>query len=66
MRIILNGQVKQIPDGSTILKIIERFCRESAPVIAEVNGQIIQRPQWEESPLKEGDTVELVSFVGGG
>jgi len=36
------------------------------PVITELNGQIIKVPQRESIVLKDGDTVELVSFVGGG
>jgi len=66
MKIILNGREQQVPDGANVLKMVEQFCQDTAPVIAEINGQIIRRPFWERSVLEEGDTVELVCFVGGG
>jgi sulfur carrier protein len=66
MRIILNGQAQQVPDGSDILKMIGQFCQDTAPVMTEINGQVVARPEWEGFILKDGDTVELVSFVGGG
>jgi thiamine biosynthesis protein ThiS len=35
-------------------------------VVVELNRQIVRRPQLAETRLAEGDTVELVHFVGGG
>jgi sulfur carrier protein len=66
MKIILNGQTIQVPENSDIHTIVEQFCKDRTPVIAEINGSIVAKPQWERSLLKDGDTVELVSFVGGG
>ncbi|AIS52017.1 thiamine biosynthesis protein ThiS [Thermoanaerobacter kivui] len=31
-----------------------------------VNGEIVKRESWEDFRLKDGDFVEIVSFVGGG
>ena len=66
MIIILNGKSIQIPSESNIQDMTAHFCKDKTPVVAEVNGNIIQKSQWKESVLHEGDTVELVSFVGGG
>lgn len=66
MNITLNGQMKQIPDGLNIGKMVEQLCKDKTPVIAEVNGRIMKKPEWDEAVLREGDTVEIVSFVGGG
>ncbi len=66
MNITLNGQAKQIPDGLNIGGMIDQFCKNRTPVIAEVNGNIVKKPGWDEVILKNGDTIELVSFVGGG
>jgi thiamine biosynthesis protein ThiS len=35
-------------------------------VVVELNGEIVRRPRLREVPLKTGDQVELVHFVGGG
>ena len=66
MKITLNGQVKEFPSIPNLESIVEQFCKDKNPVIAELNGEIIKNPLWEETIIKEGDAIELVSFVGGG
>ena len=66
MNITLNGQTKELSCTSNLRVIVEQFCKHKTPVVAELNGEIIKDPSWEETIVKEGDTIELVSFVGGG
>ncbi len=35
-------------------------------VAVEINGEIVPKSMYENTILKDGDTVEVVSFVGGG
>jgi sulfur carrier protein len=35
-------------------------------LVVEHNGQVIRADRWSETPLREGDRLELLSFVGGG
>jgi thiamine biosynthesis protein ThiS len=35
-------------------------------LVVEHNGQVIRADRWAETPLREGDRLELLSFVGGG
>ena len=66
MKIILNGQEKQLTTTQSLNQLIEQFGKQSNRVIAEVNGEIVKSQQWGSTSLKDGDKVELVSFVGGG
>ena len=66
MNIQLNGQDKQLSPSQSLKELIENFCKQHNRVIAEVNGAIIKSPNWPTVALKDGDVVELVSFVGGG
>jgi len=66
MKITLNGQIKEFPQAPNLENIIGQFCKNKNPVIAELNGEIIKNPRWKETIVHEGDTIELVSFVGGG
>jgi len=66
MKITLNGQVIELPNAQYLQNVVKRFCTDKNPVIAELNGEIIKNPLWEKTIIKEGDTIELVSFVGGG
>lgn len=66
IKIKINGSDKEFSSSSNLKSIIEEFCKNSSRVIAEVNGTIVKNPNWEQTLIKDGDVVELVSFVGGG
>lgn len=66
MKIIINGQEKNFQNIRTLKEVISNSCKNSARVIAEVNGDIIKTDQWDTKTIREGDTIELVNFVGGG
>ena len=66
MKIILNGQEKQLTSTQSLNQLIEQFCKQNNRVIAELNGEIVKSQQWEKTSLNDGDKIELVSFVGGG
>ena len=66
MRITINGQKKEIFQTQNLRDVVGQFASSPAVVIAEVNGTIIKKSQWGGIPVHDGDTIELVSFVGGG
>ena len=66
MQIQLNGTQKIFPQSLNLNELIRSAGRANIPVIAELNGTIIPRGQWEALSLKEGDCIELVTLVGGG
>ena len=66
MNIILNGKTKDVPQKTTLQELVGRSCQNPARVIAELNGVVVKNPQWPGAVLKEGDSLELVNFVGGG
>ena len=66
MNIHVNGQVREFPDTLNLKELVERSSKGTAPVVAELNGEIVKNPEWEKTVLKQGDAVELVTFVGGG
>ena len=39
---------------------------EPGMVVVELNRDILERDRYEDVPVREGDTIELVHFVGGG
>ena len=66
MKLIINGTSKDFSSVKNLTEIVNSFCKESRHVIAELNGSIIPSDQWAKISLKDGDTLELVTFVGGG
>jgi thiamine biosynthesis protein ThiS len=65
MQITLNGQLTATAALTLLDLLIEQGVVPDA-VIAEVNFALIKREHWQQHLLHEGDTVELLSFVGGG
>ena len=66
MHIVINGQKKEIFTAQNLLEIVGQFSSNPAALIAEVNGAIVKKAQWDAVSVNDGDTIELVSFVGGG
>ncbi|MCL6516099.1 sulfur carrier protein ThiS [Alicyclobacillus sp.] len=66
MNVLVNGKSRDLPDGSTVLALLERFDLAGERVAVEVNGHILDRGAFAQHALSEGDVVEVVRFVGGG
>jgi len=65
----INGVEKQFPAGqlpSTVAKLLEVLDIEGATAAAEIDGEIIDREKFAETKLRNGQSIELVRFVGGG
>ena len=66
MKIAINGQDREFTDGQTLNQVVALSCKNTNRVIVEINGEIIKPAMWQHIALRDGDKVELVSFVGGG
>lgn len=64
--IYVNGEEKNGYEGLTLEAFIQKENFEKARIAVEINGQIVSKQAYEKTVLKPGDTVEIVSFVGGG
>lgn len=66
MRITVNGHERDLPEGTTLSELIGRVGLAGGPCAAEVNEQVVPRREHDSHVLKDGDTIELVTLVGGG
>lgn len=66
MKITINGTQKEYANPVPIQELVSQYCKNPKHVIAEVNGEILRAPQWQDKSIADGDTIELVTFVGGG
>lgn len=62
----VNGKDREIPRGISLEALIESFDLNPALVVVELNRDIVSKEEYAETPVSEGDVVELVHFVGGG
>jgi thiamine biosynthesis protein ThiS len=65
MRIKLNGEEQTLGDGLTLLALLEQRKLSPNKVAVELNRRLLRSDKYP-TALKEGDEVEIVTFVGGG
>lgn len=65
MELFING-VKETGEPCTIAELAARKGLTPGALVVELNQQIIKQEQWSVTALKDGDRLELLSFVGGG
>ncbi|TYR79032.1 sulfur carrier protein ThiS [Priestia megaterium] len=67
MKLIINGKSVDVSsDIKTVFQLLEAQQLHNRVVIVELNKTILQKEDHNEAALKDGDTLEVVSFVGGG
>jgi thiamine biosynthesis protein ThiS len=66
IKIRLNGKDREVAGGMSVKGLIESLELNPALIVVELNRQILDREQYEETPVSSDDVVELVHFVGGG
>lgn len=64
--VFVNGQEQEIPDGVTVLGLLETMGVRPGRVAVEVNGAVVRRADYPRRSLADRDRVEVVQFVGGG
>jgi thiamine biosynthesis protein ThiS len=65
-RIRLNGKPRDVSRGLTVRGLLEELELHPRMVVVELNREILEREAYDDVPVSEGDTIELVHFVGGG
>ena len=66
MHLVVNGDQQTVPDALTVRQLLEHLGFRPERVAVEVNRAVVKRAQHASQALKDGDAVEVVSFVGGG
>ena len=61
----VNGEPKDIA-GKTIAEYLATTNYDMKRIAVERNGDIVLKAQYGETVLQDGDSIEIVSFVGGG
>ncbi len=62
----VNGEKREIAEGATIAQLLAELNIRPGRVVIELNRDIVSREAYGSAILKEGDTLEIVHFVGGG
>ena len=65
MTVKVNGQDRDVTDGTTVLALIEQHNLTPQKVAVELNHRLLRTEKYD-TVLKAGDQIEIVTFVGGG
>jgi len=66
MNITLNGSPRLLESPTTIGDLLAELGLDPARVAVEHNLAIVPRENFASSAVEDGDTLEIVQFVGGG
>jgi sulfur carrier protein len=66
--IVLNGTQQDLPDGATIESAVlaTGAPAEGRGVAVAVEGEVVPRGEWSNTPVREGQQVEVLNAVQGG
>ena len=66
MQLTVNGRPSEVPDGTTLLGLLEQLGLRPGSVVVEHNGTALLRGELAGAQLADGDRLELVRAVAGG
>ena len=66
MQITCNGETREIAPNMTLIAFIRSLNLNPDTVVAECDGRIVKRDEYDTMELCEGNVLELIRFVGGG
>ncbi|MBI4242887.1 MAG: sulfur carrier protein ThiS [Planctomycetes bacterium] len=66
MKIVINGTEMDIKGVKTISELVKTMNFDNKPLAVEYNGAVLKSAHLETTLLKNGDKIEIVTFVGGG
>ncbi len=66
MNVRVNGEKRSIEDTCTVAVLLDELNLGGQPCAVEVNAAVVPHREHGERHLSDGDTVEIVTLVGGG
>ena len=64
--ITLNGKPSEISGGLTLAGLLEEMKITPQMVACELNLRIVRRAEHPNTPIAEGDQIEILQMIGGG
>jgi sulfur carrier protein len=67
IELVINGDRVRVPESiRTVSQLLAHFGLEQKVVIVEINQTILDKSSHADTPVRHGDRIEMVHFVGGG
>ncbi len=66
MKVLINGETKEIAEEINLAELLERFSLSAARVAVELNKEVVRKKDWNSITIRDADKIEIIHFVGGG
>jgi thiamine biosynthesis protein ThiS len=66
VQVVVNDEPQTLGDGATVADLVTALGLGPRRIAVEVNRSVVPRAEYATTSLVEGDTIEIIHFVGGG
>ena len=66
MTITLNGERRELSEGTTVAALVAGLSTGGRGVAVAVNSEVVSRSRWDGTRLRPGDRVEVLGAAQGG
>ncbi|ADC89914.1 thiamine biosynthesis protein ThiS [Thermocrinis albus DSM 14484] len=68
MKLWVNGEEREVPDGITVMDLLEVLgvAYREVGLAVSINEEVVPKGEYRNRVLQEGDRVEIIHLVGGG
>lgn len=66
LKVIVNGRAQEVAVESTVASLVAEFSETRSGVAVALNDEVVRRGRWEETVLRDGDRLEVLTAVQGG
>ena len=66
VRVVVNGEVRQLGRGTTLGSVVDGLGRGRRGVAAAVNAEVVPGVRWDATVLADDDHVEILTAAQGG
>ncbi len=68
MNAVVNGQATELPAAVTVAELVVEAGHDPRGfgIAVALNGEVLPRPRWGETPVSDGDKVEILVASQGG
>ena len=68
MKIVVNGESRELEAGATVASVVHALdvAAGARGIAVALDGEVVRRGDWPAATLREGSRVEILAAIGGG
>lgn len=66
MQLFLNNELIEMPEDISVNNLLQNYFLPQAGIAVAVNNQVVNKPDWDDTLLRNGDRVTVIQAACGG